>query len=30
MAQQPTGLASLDEDKMRLVQDLEIEMMTDI
>ena len=30
MAQQPTGLAGLDEDKMRLVQDLEIEMMTDL
>ena len=30
MAQQPTGLASLDEDKMRLIQDLEIEMMTDM
>ena len=30
MAQQPTGLAGLDEDKMRLVQELEIEMMTDM
>ena len=25
-----TGLAGLDEDKMKLVQDLEIEMMTDM
>ena len=30
MTKQPTGLAGLDEDKMRLVQDLEIEMMTDM
>jgi len=28
--QQPTGLAGLDEDKMKLVQELEIEMMTDM
>ena len=28
--QQPAGLAGLDEDKMKLVQDLEIEMMTDM
>ena len=28
--QQPNALAGLDEDKMRLVQDLEIEMMTDM
>jgi import inner membrane translocase subunit TIM10 len=28
--QQQGGLAGLDEDKMRLVQDLEIEMMTDM
>ena len=28
--QQPTGIAGLDEDKMKLVQDLEIEMMTDM
>lgn len=31
MAQQPAGgLAGLDEEKMKLVQDLEIEMMTDM
>ena len=28
--QQPNALAGLDEDKMKLVQDLEIEMMTDM
>ena len=28
--QQPNSLAGLDEDKMKLVQDLEIEMMTDM